>query len=252
MAVDEALMCRARDTGEWTMRVYTWSTPTLSFGRNQVARGGYELDVIRARGIDVVRRPTGGRAILHRREVTYSVTGPVDRAGDLRESYGRINRLLVEGLRTLGVEGVMVAPAARDRRTTGDRPVYSRDHPGLMPCFDHPSLGEITVAGRKLAGSAQWRSEGGLLQHGSILVEDDQMHIASLLKDPGAPIPAPATLHGALGYAPSASDVAEALFDAVRRLEDPTAAPLESDSALAEHTRTARVRYLDDCWTWRR
>ena len=78
------------------------------------------------------------------------------------------------------------------------------------------------------------------------------MHIASLLKDPGEPIPAPATLHGALGYAPSASDVAGALFDAVRCLEDPTAVPLELDSAFAEHTRAARVRYLDDRWTWRR
>ena len=100
MALDEALMCYARDTGRWVLRVYSWRAPTLSLGRNQTARGGYDLERLADRGIAVVRRPTGGRAILHDREVTYSVVGPVADAGDLRESYGRINRLLLAGLRT--------------------------------------------------------------------------------------------------------------------------------------------------------
>src|SRR5439155_15677346 len=86
MALDEALMSYARDTGHWVLRVYSWSTPTLSLGRNQAARGGYDLSRLAEQGIAVVRRPTGGRAILHDREVTYSVAGPVDDAGDLRES----------------------------------------------------------------------------------------------------------------------------------------------------------------------
>src|SRR4051812_35496724 len=91
MALDEALMDRARKTGEWVMRVYSWTRPTISLGRNQTARGHYELEAIRADDIDIVRRPTGGRAILHHREVTYSVTAPCDEAGDLRTSYARIN-----------------------------------------------------------------------------------------------------------------------------------------------------------------
>jgi lipoate-protein ligase A len=250
MALDEALMCRARATREWTLRVYFWSSPTLSFGRNQVARGGYRPDELRRHAIDCVRRPTGGRAILHHREITYSVTGPQDGAGDLRESYGRINRLLVDGLRALGVAATVVPRTAQP--VPDARPDRALDRPGLLPCFDHPSIGEITVAGRKLAGSAQWRGDGAFLQHGSILVDDDQMQIASLLTAPAPAVPAPATLRQALGRAPAPSEVAAALFDAVRRLEDASAAPLEPDATLAEHARVLRERYLDDRWTWRR
>src|SRR6185312_6462234 len=83
MAMDEALMAHAARTGQWVLRVYAWSSPTLSFGRNQRALGAYDRARLAERGIDVVRRPTGGRAILHDREVTYSVVGPVRDAGDL-------------------------------------------------------------------------------------------------------------------------------------------------------------------------
>src|SRR5262249_51299004 len=95
MALDEALMHRAAATGEWVLRVYSWSAPTMSLGRNQTARARYALDRLRADDVDVVRRPTGGRAILHHREITYSVTAPLATAGDLRTSYERINRLLL-------------------------------------------------------------------------------------------------------------------------------------------------------------
>src|SRR5688500_13675445 len=92
MAVDDALLDRAREAGECVLRLYEWSRPTLSLGRNQTARGHYDLD--RARELDVgfVRRQTGGRAVLHHREITYSVTGPAAVLGSLRESYARVNR----------------------------------------------------------------------------------------------------------------------------------------------------------------
>src|SRR5256885_16182819 len=102
MARDSALQARAARTGETVFSIYSWSRPTLSFGRNQPASGLYDLRKIRAAGIDVIRRPTGGRAILHHREVTYSVTAPVD-GGSLRQSYVRINRILQMGLTRLGV-----------------------------------------------------------------------------------------------------------------------------------------------------
>jgi lipoate-protein ligase A len=248
MALDEALMNRARATGEWTFRVYSWSLPTLSLGRNQTARGSYDLRLLAARGIDVVRRPTGGRAILHHREITYSVTGPVDGAGDLRESYARINRLLVAGLRALGVETVVAGSGEAALAGRGASPVQ----PGPLPCFHHPSSGEITLDGRKLAGSAQWRSDGALLQHGSILVDDDQMQLTSLMTLASPSIPAPATLHDALARIPAEGEVAGALFDAVRALEDSEAHTLDEDAALAECAQALRARYLDDRWTWRR
>ena len=248
MAADEALMARARETGDWALRVYSWSKPTLSLGRNQTARDGYDLEVLAARGVDVVRRPTGGRAILHHREVTYSVTGPLEDAGDLGESYARINRLLVTALRALGVDAVVAGHADSSRAS---REMH-RTQPGLLPCFHHPSIGEIMAGGRKLAGSAQWRSDGALLQHGSILVEDDQMELASLMSHPAPPLPRPATLHDALGRVPDEREVAGALFQAVRSFEDPEARELEPEPLLAERTQLLRCRYLDPSWTWRR
>jgi lipoate-protein ligase A len=239
MALDEALMDRARRTGVWLLRVYSWVKPTISIGRNQTARGRYYLDRIADRGIDVVRRPTGGRAILHHREVTYSVTAPVSDAGDLRESYLRINRLLVAALDTIGV---CATPAAPTRRAST---------PGVAPCFDEPSVGELTVEGRKLAGSAQWRADGALLQHGSILVQDDQSQLAELTVG-GARIPAPATLEEVLREPPSLSTVADALFDAVRSHEDAFAEPIDLDDDLRAGVSALVARYLDSEWTWRR
>jgi lipoate-protein ligase A len=240
MALDEALMDRARETGEWTLRVYSWSAPTLSLGRNQTARGRYDLERIRERGLAVVRRPTGGRAILHYREVTYSVTAPTASAGELGESYRRINRLLLGGLGALGVGAAVAAPARR------------AISPGMSPCFDEPAAGELVVEGRKLAGSAQWRIDGALLQHGSILLADDQSSLAELAVGGQPPIAPPATLGEALGREPSVEDVADALHHAVRTLEDPHATALEIDADLRARTSGLIVRYSDEAWTWRR
>ena len=240
MALDEALMLHARATGNWIFRLYAWSEPTISFGRNQTARDRYDLDRLAARGLAVVRRPTGGRAILHDREITYSVTAPVEEAGDLRASYERINRLVVAGLENLGVYPTM---AERRQRAAA---------PGMAPCFDEPSAGELVLNGRKLAGSAQWRSEGALLQHGSILIEDDQSLLAELASTPQRAIPRPATLLEALGERPTLERVATAFTEAVRTLEDPAASELKIDDELRAHTDGLVVRYLDDDWTWRR
>ena len=239
-------MAHASRTGLWVLRVYAWSSPTLSFGRNQVALDAYDRGRLAERGIDVVRRPTGGRAILHDREVTYSVVGPAASAGDLGESYARINRLLVAALHRLGLDAEVVdrtEPSLRD-------PELERRGP--LPCFHHPSAGEITLHGRKLVGSAQWRCSDALLQHGSILVDDDQVQLASLATVMTGDIPRPATLRDALKRVPSESEVAQVLFDAVRDLEDPFASPLEPDQELVDRANLLRQHYLDDGWTWRR
>jgi lipoyl(octanoyl) transferase len=240
MARDHALMERAVLAGAWTLRVYTWRTPTISLGRNQTARGRYDLERIHARGIAVVRRPTGGRAILHDREITYSVTAPTEGAGDLRASYERINRLLVDALGSLGVDARIAAPASRAVA------------PGMSPCFDEPAAGELTVNGRKLAGSAQWRADGALLQHGSILIADDQSLLNELTIAEQPPIPTPATLADALGRAPEFREIAGALTESVRRMEDPDAEPFTADDGFRARTSALVVRYMDDAWTWRR
>ena len=239
MALDEALMARARSTGEWVLRIYSWSVPTISVGRHQSACAAYDPATLGAAGIALVRRPTGGRSVLHDREVTYSVTAPASDAGALQESYQRINRLLLDGLRTLGVD---VEISATTRATTLD----------LSPCFERPAPGELVAGGRKLAGSAQWRENGALLQHGSILVDGDQAPVAFLLRRPSPAPSRPATLRDLLGRAPTVADVAAAMFAAVRRREDGAAAPLSVDDALRAATDTLQRRYEDHAWTWRR
>jgi lipoate-protein ligase A len=239
MALDEALMTRARTTGEWVFRVYSWSAPTFSLGRHQGACAAYDPATLAAAGVAIVRRPTGGRTVFHDREVTYSVTAPSANAGALRESYERINRLLVDGLQTLGVAAEIAATPRAPK-------------PDLTPCFELPSAGEIMAGGRKLAGSAQWREQGAILQHGSILVDGDQAPVSTLLRHPAAPPRSPATLRSLIGREPPVADIAAALFDAVRRREDPSAAELTTDAALLDLAARLRARYEDESWTWRR
>jgi lipoyl(octanoyl) transferase len=240
MARDEALMDRARNTGETVFSVYGWEAPTLSFGRNQSARDKYDLSAISHRGIQVVRRPTGGRALLHDREVTYSVTAPVAADDSLAESYERINALLLSGLLGLGVDA---SEAGTESRSLP---------PGDIPCFAEPAKGELSWKGDKLVGSAQVRENGALLQHGSILIEDDQAIISAVSLVPPSIDAAPAaTLTRALGRTPSVDEVANALFDAVRRNEDPAATMLE-ESDLHDATSRHIDKYTSEWWTWRR
>ncbi len=248
MARDTALQARAARTGETVFSIYSWSHPTLSFGRNQPASGFYDVSKIRASGIDVVRRPTGGRAIIHHREVTYSVTAPLENAAPLRATYSRINHILQTGLSQLGVSVEVALPSRR-------APV-----PSVRPCFETPGEGELVAEGAKLVGSAQWRDEGALLQHGSILVDDDQSSLPafavgkrspSVTRSPSVSIPAPATLYSLLGRSPQATEVANAMFEAVRSLEDADATELPEDEVRADALEYV-PHFLNEDWTWRR
>lgn len=243
MARDTALQARAAKTTETVFSVYSWTRPTLSFGRHQPAIGLYDVERIHAAGLDVVRRPTGGRAILHNREVTYSVTAPLNDAEPLREAYSRINRILLDGLARLGVVAGIAAPSER------------APAPSIRPCFETPGEGELVADGGKLVGSAQWRDGGALLQHGSILVEDDQSSLntfaAGAMSESFSSIGQPATLAALLGRAPDPTEVANAMFDAVRSLEDADAIELDEGEIRAEALRHL-PRFLDPEWTWRR
>jgi lipoate-protein ligase A len=242
MARDTALQARAARTGETVFSIYSWSRPTISFGRNQPASGLYDVGKIRAADIDVVRRPTGGRAILHHHEVTYSVTASAKDAAPLRETYFRINRILQTGLSRLGVSVESASPSRR------------AGTPSARPCFETPAEGELVAHGSKLVGSAQWRDDCALLQHGSILVDDDQSALPAFavgVRDVSESIPAPATLHALLGRSPDAEEVANAMFDAVRLLEDADASELAEDD-VRDETLKHVPHFLDEDWTWRR
>jgi lipoate-protein ligase A len=244
MACDVALMERARRTGECVFRIYAWAQPTLSFGRHESAQRQYDAEAIAAAVIGVVRRPTGGRALWHHREVTYSITAPLDRHEPLGASVRRFNRLLLRALHALGVAVIEAA-----------EPISLR--PEGAACFAVPAAGELTLGGRKLVGSAQVRHDGALLQHGSILLRDDQARIAEFAVGPyAAPVPA-ASLHEAIGATATYAAVRDALARAVAAEGDdgeakefvlsPEAAGLDGrtfDDALAQ--------FRDDAWTWRR
>ena len=152
------------------LRFYSWARPTLSFGRNEPARDRFEPGTLRAQGVDVVRRPTGGRAVLHHREVTYAVVVPDRALGGPREAYRAIHAALADGLGRLGA----------DVSLAGGGPAAA---PDAGPCFDLPAAGEVVADGRKLVGSAQARLGRALLQHGSILLHDDQGRIGALARD---------------------------------------------------------------------
>jgi lipoyl(octanoyl) transferase len=239
MALDEALMRRACSTGDAVLRVYGWSVPTLSLGRNQRARDCYSHEAARSLGVGFVRRPTGGRALLHHHEVTYSATLPIADGHGARKAYDFINDVLLDGLARLGLSA---------RRATDTESLS----PGLRPCFDVPAEHEIVLDGRKLVGSAQWRHDGVLLQHGSILVRDDQPLIARLVRTGAVAASSAATLAESLGWDPHADQVAVPLLQALEAAVGARIEPLTMDEELIASAAALRVTYADDNWTWRR
>lgn len=243
MAADVALMERARRSGQTVFRAYAWSCPTLSFGRHESARARFSAARIAAAGLDTVRRPTGGRALLHDHEVTYSVTAPVDASESLGDSVRRINGILRRALGRLGVDAVE-ADAPRSLRPEG------------AACFAVPAPGELTLGGRKIAGSAQVRHDGALLQHGSILLDDDQGRIASLTDGPFLGAAPAASLREALGAEVGFADVRDALFHEVALLAGRPAAslvlPLDDDALSAPSLQAPLAQFRDVAWTWRR
>lgn len=244
MACDVALMERARRTGESVFRVYAWARPTLSFGRHESARPQYDPAAIADAGLDLVRRPTGGRALLHDHEVTYSVTAPLVDGESLAASVRRFNGILLRALHALGV-GAVEASDPRALRPEG------------AACFAVPAAGELTLGGRKLVGSAQVRQDGALLQHGSILLDDDQGRIAGFATGPYAPSVPAASLREALGPAANYTMVRDALLQAIVHEGSgvggaPAALSADDPSLDADAVASALSQFRDPAWTWRR
>jgi lipoate-protein ligase A len=178
MARDEAIS-RAVSAGSQlpTLRLYGWTPPAISLGMSQRI-SSVDEECCRADGVGIVRRPTGGLAILHADELTYSIALPPDHPiaeGDVMTSYRRIARAIVCALESLGVPDVNADRVAKEDKAKS--PV----------CFEAPSDYEVIGAGRKLVGSAQWRRVDGVLQHGSLPLYGDIARICAYLLDAPEP-----------------------------------------------------------------
>ncbi len=172
MAIDSAILA-AVERGEAppTLRLYSWDPPCISLGYSQ-AYSEVDLPQLSANGWDLVRRPTGGRAILHTDELTYAVIGPKSDprlAGKLMDSYQHISRALFDALSQMGLP---VEVHAGKNPEAHHQPV----------CFENPSDFEITANGKKIIGSAQARKKTGLLQHGSLPLIGDLTRINKALR----------------------------------------------------------------------
>lgn len=182
MAVDQALLEDAVIFGKPTMRVYSWFPYCISLGYHQ-SENTIHFDTCRERQIDVVRRPTGGRAVLHAEEVTYAVVVPQNASifqHSITAVYNLINRGLLAGIRKLGV------PAKFEKRSIDLRHHYQML--SSINCFSAVARCEIVVNGKKLIGSAQRHLTSGILQHGSILLGSAHLAFPELLKNIGRDI----------------------------------------------------------------
>jgi len=177
MAIDEAIFtsCQQKKSPP-TIRVYGWTPPAVSLGYFQKAENAVDVDACKKRGVDVVRRLSGGRAVLHDRELTYSIIcreGTPPFGCSVLKTYKTISESLISTLKDLGLQVQWVA--SRDRHT----PAQEKDK--TASCFSSPSWYEITVEGKKICGSAQKRGNGVLLQHGSLLIDYDPELLAGVL-----------------------------------------------------------------------
>jgi lipoate-protein ligase A len=247
MAIDHALFEAVQSGAAPVLRLYRWDPPCLSLGRNQPAR--YDAMQVMSAGATLVRRPTGGLAVYHDRELTYALSAPVGVIGRPRVAFARISRFIADALRALDV------PAEIASQRASAQPMGSPE-----PCFRAAAPGEVIAHGEKLVGSAQRCERQTILQHGSLLLDGDQAVLDEWL-EPGDTVGATAirqvnrtantSVRALTGAIPAWSALCDAVVRAFRKsFGDVEPATLSSDEmhrikALEDHYRSA-------AWTWRR
>jgi len=268
MAADEALMQAQGDADRLpTIRLYSWQPACVSIGYFQRAGGEVDLEACAQAGVDVVRRPTGGRAVLHDDEITYSVTIRQELLpGGVLETYQRLSQGILQGLRYLGIEGEL-ARLTHQSRSSGPESAATSPRAetaggSRAACFDSPSWYETLVGGRKIIGSAQTRAAGVILQHGSLLLSFAAEPLAALLRAPSAAARARLARHldrrvtsvsEQLGRRPRPGEIEGALADGIAAaLGVSIVRGGYSDRELLLTQQLCEHKYATERWTMRR
>jgi lipoate-protein ligase A len=239
MAIDLALLDRAEQLGESWLRLYQWHPHCLSFGRHEPATRRYDVDRIRVLGLETVRRPTGGRAVWHGRELTYAVAAPASRFGSLQAAYLEVHGMLGDALRQLGAAACLAPP----RRAA---PVDSG------ACFSQPAGGEVMVAGKKVIGSAQLRRGAAMLQHGSVLLDEDQRFVLGLTRGSTCDEALTSSLTLLLDRPIGAVEVVEAIARVAAERWPGVWQQVSHPQALLDDAATYFPQFQSPAWTWAR
>ncbi|GAF63787.1 lipoate-protein ligase [Bacillus sp. TS-2] len=179
MALDEALLnWHSEGMIPPTVRFYGWNPATLSIGYFQKVEKEIDIEQVNEYGLGFVRRPTGGRGVLHDQELTYSVIVSEEHEkmpASVTEAYRVISEGILEGFRQVGLDAYFAIPRSDEEKN-------ALKNPRSAVCFDAPSWYELVVEGRKVAGSAQTRQKGVILQHGSIILDIDEERLFNLFR----------------------------------------------------------------------
>ncbi|VXC10952.1 protein octanoyltransferase [Bacillus sp. 349Y] len=259
MALDEALL-------DWhsegkippTIRFYGWDPATLSIGYFQKVEKEINMENVKKHNLGFVRRPTGGRGVLHEHELTYSVIVSEDHPDmpkTVTEAYRVISEGILQGFRALGLEAYFAVPKTAEERE-------GLKNPRSAVCFDAPSWYELVVEGRKVAGSAQTRQKGVILQHGSILLDLDEDKLFSLFNYPNDRVKermqrafkSKAVAMNEISAEPVTMEMAKDAFK--KGFEDGLRIGLEPYELSPEETqyveKLAKERYESDEWNYKR
>ncbi|MGG4549408.1 biotin/lipoate A/B protein ligase family protein [Rossellomorea marisflavi] len=259
MALDEALL-------DWhsegkippTIRFYGWDPATLSIGYFQKVEKEINMENVKKHNLGFVRRPTGGRGVLHEHELTYSVIVSEDHPDmpkTVTEAYRVISEGILQGFRALGLEAYFAVPKTAEERE-------GLKNPRSAVCFDAPSWYELVVEGRKVAGSAQTRQKGVILQHGSILLDLDEDKLFSLFHYPNDRVKermqrafkSKAVAMNEISAEPVTMEMAKDAFK--KGFEDGLGIGLEPYELSPEETqyveKLAKERYESDEWNYKR
>ena len=241
MAVDDYLFRSLTQYPMTRLRFYQWKRPTVSLGFLQKIDKVLNLEFCRENGIDVVRRITGGKLVLHWKEITYSVCSSDHSLFSLRllKSYKLISQALMLGLKKMGISPGLAAHTPSN---------YSR---GNLPCFAYSSRDEVEVKGKKIIGSAQKREGARFIQHGSIPREGDDGLLGRISSMENEESRARRTsLFQILNYKIEYREAVECFTDGFREYFDVKLTPKKfSKSEMEEITRIQEHRYESMDWT---